>query len=52
MPGIVFVAGRGLYSLMCAKDPASRVTGMALTFLPTIGLCVTGLIGLGLSLAA
>ena len=52
LPGIVFIVGRGLYSFKYLKDPASRVTGMALTFLSTIGLAVAGLIGLGLSLAA
>lgn len=50
--GIVFIVGRGLYSFKYLKDPASRVSGMALTFLSTIGLAVAGLIGLGLSLAA
>ena len=52
LPGIVFIVGRGLYSFKYLKDPASRGSGMALTFLSTIGLGVAGLIGLGLSLAA
>ena len=40
LPGIVFIVGRGLYSFKYLKDPASRVTGMALAFLRTIGLAL------------
>lgn len=52
LPSIVFIVGRRLYSFKYLKDLASRVTGMALTFLHTIGLGVAGLIWLGLSRAA
>ena len=43
--GVVFLVGRMLYSISYTKDPASRGTGMILSFVPTAILLLGGFFG-------
>jgi glutathione S-transferase len=43
--GAVYLAGRIVYSLSYAKDPATRGTGMLLSVLPCWVLIIGGLVG-------
>jgi glutathione S-transferase len=43
--GLVWIAGRIVYMITYAKDPASRELGFGLTVLPTIILLLGGLVG-------
>ena len=43
--GLVFIVGRQLYAIEYAKDPKTRVPGMALTLVANATLLVGGLIG-------
>jgi hypothetical protein len=50
LPGLVFIAGRQLYSHEYISKPSSRVAGMALTLLANATLLVGGLIGVAMKL--
>jgi uncharacterized membrane protein YecN with MAPEG domain len=43
--GVIYLAGRELYSMTYVKDPAKREIGYGLTFLPTVILVLGGLFG-------
>ena len=43
--GVVYLAGRELYSMTYVKDPSKREIGYGLTFLPTVILVLGGLFG-------
>ncbi len=50
VPGLVFLVGRQLYSIQYVRDPKTRATGMALTFLANGVLVAGGLIGVLLNI--
>jgi len=50
LPGLLFIAGRQLYSMEYIKNPASRTPGMALSLLSNVALLLGALIGLLLSM--
>jgi uncharacterized membrane protein YecN with MAPEG domain len=43
--GVIYLAGRELYSMTYVKDPSKREIGYGLTFLPTVILVLGGLFG-------
>lgn len=43
--GIIFIIGRIVYLRAYVKEPASRGTGMLLSFIPTLILVVGGMVG-------
>ena len=51
LPGILFVAGRQMYSHLYIKNPESRAPGMVLSFFSNIALVLASIIGIGISMA-
>jgi uncharacterized MAPEG superfamily protein len=43
--GVVYLAGRQIYAVAYARDPAKRGLGYGLSFLPVAALLIGGLIG-------
>ena len=52
LPGVLFIAGRALYSHLYIKNPESRPAGVALTLFTNLAMVIGGLIGAGMTLAA
>lgn len=50
IPGAIFVFARQYYSYLYIKDPMSRTPAFALTFFTNIGLVVSSLVGIAISL--
>jgi uncharacterized MAPEG superfamily protein len=50
VPGVIFIVGRQLYSFEYIKNPASRVSGMALSLFANGVLLIGALIGLVLKM--
>ena len=50
LPGAVFIVGRQLYAIEYARNPKTRVPGMALTLLANATLLVGSLVGVVMTL--
>ncbi len=52
LPGVLYLAGRQLYSYLYISNPKKRAPGVALSFLPNIALILGAIIGLAMRMAA
>jgi glutathione S-transferase len=50
LPGILFIAGRHIYSRLYLESPENRGPGMVLSFFSNIFLVIAGLVGISMKL--